>query len=260
MIDSHCHLADEAFAGDLEAVATRAREAGVSAALCILSADEPAELDRLRRVQEAWPAVRFASAVHPHRSGAYAGAASDAVAHTRSALDRAAAVAVGEIGLDYHYDFSPKPVQRDVFAAQMALAIERGLPVIIHTRDALDDTLAVVREAGADRVRAVIHCFTGTRAEARKILDAGLIVSLAGIVTFPKAGELRDVARYVPLDRLLSETDAPFLAPVPHRGERNEPAWVMHTLAELAAIRAQPAAELDDALARNFARFIGGAD
>ena len=253
MIDSHCHLADEVFVKDLDEIVDRAKAAGLTAAVCILSADEPEEIARVPRVSEAWPGVRFAAAVHPHRTGAYAGAIDDAVAQTRAAADTSRAVAIGEIGLDYHYDFSPKSVQREVFAAQVELAIDRGLPVIIHSRDALGDTLAVLREAGLDRVRCVIHCFSGSRAEARQILDAGFFISLAGILTFPKAGELREVGRYVPADRLLVETDAPFLAPVPHRGKRNEPAWVAETLAELAAVRGEATDTLSAAIDRNFA-------
>ena len=166
MIDSHCHLADETFVADLPAVAARAREAGVESAMCILSADEAAELARVETVRAAWPEVYFAAAIHPHRSGAYAGRAAEAAAVTAAAVDGARAVAVGEIGLDYHYDFSPKTVQRDVFAAQVNLAVERGLPVVIHTREATHDTIDVLRDAGRGKVRGVMHCFSGSLAEA----------------------------------------------------------------------------------------------
>src|SRR5689334_22776877 len=173
MIDSHCHLADEAFVGDLEAVIDRARAAGLASALCILAADDAAELERARGVAERWSGVRFAAAVHPHQSGAHAGHIDDVITLTRSALAGAGGVAVGEIGLDYHYDFAPRTVQREVFAAQVALAATEDRPVVIHTRDAFDDTLAVLREAGQDRARGVIHCFTGTKAEAKRVLDMG---------------------------------------------------------------------------------------
>src|SRR5262245_41227664 len=148
MIDSHCHLADEAFAPDLDAVVRRAQEAGVSSALCILSADEADELARARVVAAAWPAVRFAAAIHPHRAGAYAGRREQAAATARAAVDETGAVAVGEIGLDYHYNFSPREVQREVFEAQLGVALERHLPVVIHTREATDDTYGMLREAG----------------------------------------------------------------------------------------------------------------
>lgn len=258
MIDSHCHLADETFVADLRDVARRAVDAGVSTALCILSADEAEELDRIEAVREAWPAVVFAAAVHPHRSGAYAGRALEAAAVTREAVRRAGAVAIGEIGLDYHYDFSPRPVQRDVFAAEIALAVELDRPVVVHTREATDDTLAVLKEAGWGRVRGVMHCFSGTVSDARRSLDLGFYLSLSGILTFPKANELRDVARYAPADRLLVETDAPFLAPVPHRGKRNEPAWVGETAKMLASVRGEAVELLDTQLAANFQTFLHG--
>jgi TatD DNase family protein len=257
MIDSHCHLADEAFAADLEAVVARAQAAGVSAAMCILSADEDDEVARAATVRQAWPGAVFAAAVHPHRAGAYAGRAADAANAARTAVARTGAVAVGEIGLDYHYDFAPPDVQREVFAAQIALAVELGKPVVIHTREATDDTLAVLREAGGGRVRAVMHCFSGSIDDARRALELGFYISLAGILTFPKAGALREVAAFVPEDRLLIETDAPFLAPVPHRGKRNEPAWVAETLKQLATLRSKATEEIDARVTANFDAFVG---
>jgi TatD DNase family protein len=256
MIDSHCHLADEAFIADLDEVVARAQTAGVAGALCILSADEPDEVARATRVVQAWPAVRFAAAIHPHRSGAYAGQPAEAARQTREAVERSQAVAIGEIGLDYHYDFAPREVQREVFAVQVALAVGLDRPVVIHTREATDDTIGVLQEAGQDRVRGVMHCFSGTIDEARRALDLGFFISLAGILTFPKADALREVARFVPLDRVLIETDAPFLAPVPHRGRRNEPAWVAETLKTLAAVRTLPVEVLDAHVADNFARLV----
>jgi TatD DNase family protein len=257
MIDSHCHLADDAFKDDLDAVVARAQAAGLTSALCILSADEPDEVARAPLVKRAWPAVEFAAAVHPHRAKPYADRPADAAAATRAAADAARAVALGEIGLDYHYDFSPRDVQREVFAAQIALALELDKPVVIHTREAADDTLAVLREAGRGQIRAVMHCFTGSVDDARRALDLGCYISLAGILTFPKAGTLRDVAVFVPEDRVLVETDAPFLAPVPHRGQRNEPAWVTETLNVLATLRSQASAEMRARVTANFAAFIG---
>jgi TatD DNase family protein len=257
IVDSHCHLADEAFVADLELVAERAQAAGVERVLCILSADEDEELECARRVAALWPAVVFGAAIHPHRSGAYAGRAAYAAAVTERAVRAHHAVAVGEIGLDYHYDFSPKDVQREVFAAQVGVALALDKPVIIHTREATADTVAVLREAGAGRVRGVMHCFSGTADDARLALDLGFFISVAGILTFPKATTLRDVVKYVPRDRLLVETDAPFLAPVPHRGKRNEPAWVVQTLATLADLTSTPAAAMADHVAANFLAFTG---
>lgn len=256
IIDSHCHLADEAFAQDLPAVGKRAEQAGVAGALCILAADDSTEVARVPVVQQAWPAVRFAAAIHPHAAGRFAGRPADAASATRAAFARSGAVAIGEIGLDYHYDFAPKAAQHEVFAAQIALALELDVPVIIHTREAADDTYAILREAGQDRVRGVMHCFSGTAAEARAALDLGFYISLSGILTFPKAGELRETARLVPADRVLVETDAPFLAPVPHRGKRNEPAWVTHTVGVLASVHARPDTAMADTTSENFARLF----
>ena len=257
MIDSHCHLADEKFQGDLTAVVGRATEAGLTAALCILSADEPNEVDRASVVRQAWPAVHFSVGVHPHRAAPYEGRPGDAAAATKQALERTVAVAVGEIGLDYHYDFAPKDVQRAVFGAQVDLAVSLNRPVVIHTRLATPDTMAVLAEAGRGLARGVMHCFTGTMDEARLALDAGFFISLSGIVTFPRSAELREVARFVPADRILVETDAPFLAPVPHRGRRNEPAWVTLTAKAVADLRNVPVGELDSQVSANFEALFG---
>lgn len=257
MIDSHCHLADEAFVADLPQVVARAREAGVEAALCILAADDEAEIGRAASVKAAWPAVRFAASIHPHRAGAYAGRAHEAARITEASGRAVDAAVIGEIGLDYHYDFAPKDVQREVFAAQVALAVDLDRPVAIHTRMATDDTMAILREAGGGRARGVLHCFSGSLAEARQGLDLGFYISLSGILTFPKAGDLRDVARELPADRILVETDAPFLAPVPHRGRRNEPAWVRATLEALATVRQTSADAMARQVSGNFRAFIG---
>jgi TatD DNase family protein len=257
VIDSHCHLADEAFAADLPEVVARATDAGVEAALCILSADDEAEVARAATVRAAWPSVLFAAAVHPHRAAAYAGRPDEAAALARRAAGSAGAVAIGEIGLDYHYDFAPKPAQRDVFAAQVALAVDLDRPVVVHTRLATDDTTAILRDAGGGRARGVMHCFSGTMEEARRALDLGFYISLSGILTFPKAGSLRDVAKALPADRVLIETDAPFLAPVPHRGRRNEPAWVRATLEALAAARNTAPDAMARQVAANFRTLVG---
>ncbi len=167
-------------------------------------------------------------------------------------------VAIGEIGLDYHYDFSPKDVQRRVFRSQIALARETGLPVVIHTREADDDTMAIVKEEGAGRVRGVFHCFSGTATLAAQALDLGFMLSFSGIVTFPKAEDLRAVAASVPADRLLVETDCPYLAPMPMRGRRNEPALVVRTVARLAEVRGVGISDLEATVAANFTRLFGG--
>ena len=258
MIDTHCHLADDVYVADLHDVSVRARAAGVDGALCILSADEPAEIERVQTVSAAWPGIVFAAGIHPHRTGAFGRRPDAAMQVTRAAVAAAGAAAIGEIGLDYHYDHAPRDAQRETFAAQLAVARELALPVAIHTRAAFDDTLAVLREAGGG-LRAVIHCFSEGPDEARRALDLGYYLSISGIVTFPKAGGLREVAAFVPADRLLAETDAPFLAPVPLRGKRNEPAWVQHTAAAIAAARGMTPAAVGALVSENFQRFIGRA-
>jgi TatD DNase family protein len=255
MIDSHCHLADEAFEADLDAAIARAVEAGVAGALCILAAGDDAEAARARGVRAKWDAVQFATGVHPHAAGAYAGRAIDAAAMTKAHAAAFEARGVGEIGLDYHYDFAPRDVQREVFAAQLALARELDRPVIIHTREATDDTFAILQESGG--VRGVFHCFTGDTAMARRALDSGFYLSFAGIVSFPKAESLRDAARIVPEDRLLIETDSPYLAPVPYRGKRNEPAYVARVLDALAAARGETRVRLAEQTSHNFVSLFG---
>ncbi len=255
MIDSHCHLAGEEFAGDLDAVAARAHEAGVHTALCILESEEEAELAQADAVRGAWPSVRFATGIHPHHAGKFAGRVSEAVETVGQALNRTAACAVGEIGLDYHYDFSPRDVQQEIFRAQIRLARTRGLPIIIHTREATNDTFQILREEQAGG--GVFHCFTGDAAMAQEALALGFHLSFAGILTFPKAGDLREVARQTPLDRLLSETDAPYLAPVPHRGKRNEPAFVTRVVETLAELHGVSREAMTAQIATNFNRVFG---
>lgn len=260
MIDSHCHLAGEEFVADRDAVIARARAAGIERALVILAAEDEAEWTRGHEVAAAWPAVRFAVGVHPHQAHVFAADPAAAARAVAARLDASAlAVAVGEIGLDYHYDFSPRDVQQAVFRAQLALARERRLPVAIHTREAEPDTLQLIAEAqGQGPVRGVFHCFTGGPAVAERALATGFYLSFAGILTFPRAVELREALRMTPLDRLLVETDAPYLAPVPHRGARNEPAWVAETLAVAARERHLGAAELGAIVRANHDRLFAG--
>ena len=253
MIDSHCHLADDTFAADLEDVVRRARDAGLERALVILEAGNEKEAAQAVTVERLWPEVRFSIGVHPHQAHQFAddaersaGVVRDQFAATPSAR------AVGEIGLDYHYDYSPRDVQHAVFRAQIRVALELDRPVVIHTRDADEDTVAILREEGQGRLRGVLHCFTGTPALRDAGLALGFYVSLAGIVTFPKAADLRDTALAVPRDRLLTETDSPFLAPVPYRGKRNEPAYVARVVETLAEMHQAPAGDLARRTASNF--------
>jgi TatD DNase family protein len=253
MIDSHCHLADDAFATDANDVIDRARAAGLTQLLCILEGGNTLEEQRAAGLQGYWPELRFGVGVHPHIAGRFAGRVDEVVETVRDQVHRTpSARAVGEIGLDYHYDLSPRDVQREVFAAQVRLAGELQLPVVIHTREADDDTITVLQREGQGKIRGVMHCFTGDETMARRSLDLDFYLSFAGIVTFPKAASLRETARLVPADRLLVETDAPYLAPVPHRGKRNEPAWVVGVLRTLAGLRGTTSSALADQVVRNF--------
>ncbi len=243
--------------------------------LCILEAEETSEVARAEAIREAWPGARFAAGVHPHHAGRYAGEIEAALGTVRGALDASGACAVGEIGLDYHYDFSPqsntvqhrfspqsntvqhrsRAVQQEIFRAQIRLAHERDLPVIIHTREAAADTFRILREEGCRR--GVFHCFTGDEAMAREALELGFHLSFAGILTFPKAAALREVARQTPLDRVLSETDAPYLAPVPHRGKRNEPAFVTRVVETLADLHGGTREAMAGRIRENFRALFG---
>jgi len=253
MIDSHGHLADEAFAEDIDAVLQRAREAGVRGVLCVVDVSDPAEAVRADAVARRWDAVRTTAGVHPHRSVPFAGRASAAVdlVEARIASDPRVR-AIGVVGLDYHYDFAPRDVQRSVFSAQVALARDRGYPLVIHTRQADDDTIAILEQEGAGRVRGVFHCFSGDSGLARRALRLGFHLSFSGILTFPRSAAVRDAAAIVPLDRLLVETDCPYLAPVPHRGRRNEPAWVVETLQSLANIHGMDPGHMAAATSENY--------
>ena len=255
MIDSHCHIAGNEFVGDLATVVARARGAGLSGAMVILAADDEPELRQAATVSAAWPAVRFCIGVHPHAAGKYVADPAEAARQVDAAIAAQPHTrGLGEIGLDYHYDFSPRDVQQEVFRHQIRLAAERRLPIVIHTREAEEDTFRILDDEDAGRVGGVFHCFTGDRVMARRVLDCGFHISLAGIVSFPKALELKEVAKMVPLDRLLIETDSPYLAPVPHRGKRNEPANVVRVAQVVGELRGLGADEIAAATQQNFIR------
>lgn len=231
--DSHAHLDFADFDGEVDAVLRRARDAGVAGVIAVGSGrgleSRAAAVALAGRHADIWATV----GIHPHDADL---ADDAAVAELRGLAARPRVVAIGEIGLDYHYDRSPRPRQREAFAAQLRLARELRLPVVIHTREADDDTLAILRGEGVPW-GGVLHCFSGDERLARAGLDLGLCISFSGILTFPKADRLRAVARdVVPLDRTLVETDSPYLAPVPFRGRRCEPAYVVQTARKLAEI------------------------
>ena len=260
MIDSHCHLADEQFTGDLDAVVARARSAGVGGALCILDASNEEEARRADDVAQAWPDIAFAIGVHPHQAGAVGDltGVTDGVESCVGAAvkARARACAIGEIGLDYHYDFAPRQVQIEVFRRQIALARALGRPIVVHTREADEDTLDAIRAEGRGDVRGVFHCFTGDAPFARRALDLGFHVSFSGIVTFRNAAAIREAARIVPADRLLVETDSPYLSPVPYRGRRNEPARVSQVIDTLAEVRGVDRADIIEVTRQSYGRLF----
>ncbi len=227
-IDSHCHLAHERVAGD-EAVA-EASAAGVVGLVTV--GCDVADSSAHREVARAHRSVVATAGVHPHE----ARHGTDGLVEL---LDSGDFVAVGECGLDYHYEHSPREIQRRVFATQIALAHERDLPLVIHSRSAWDDTFDVLDAEGMPE-RTVFHCFTGGPDEARAALDRGAHLSFSGIVTFPSAPEVREAAALCPLDRLLVETDSPYLAPVPHRGRTNRPALVAVVGAAVSEVRGDP--------------------
>lgn len=250
-VDSHVHLADPAFDDDREAVIERARLTGARALLCI--GESIAAAERAAAVARAHPGfVFFTAGVHPHDAQHFD--ADRDIRAIRVAVERGA-VAIGECGLDYHYDHSPRPRQLEAFEAQLGVARETGRPVVVHTRQALDDTRAVVERAGKDGIDGVLHCFTGPRELAETALDAGWYISFSGVVTFRKWAD-DALVRLVPADRLLVESDAPYLAPVPHRGKRNEPAWVSLTLARVAEARGLTADALGAQVVANTKRLF----
>ncbi|MEO8578336.1 MAG: TatD family hydrolase [Gemmatimonadales bacterium] len=256
-IDSHAHLADPAFDGDRGAVIERARQAGADAVVCIGSGSGAGDVlgaaSASRDVARANPDfVWFTAGVHPHDAIGF-----DAPRDVESLRSCVAdgAVAIGECGLDYHYDNSPRVEQRRAFAEQLRLARETGLPVVVHTRDAEADTGAMIAEAAQAGVKGVLHCYTGSHELAQRAIEGGWYVSFSGIVTFKKWTD-DDLVRLVPEDSILAESDSPYLAPVPYRGKRNEPAWVSHTVAKLADARGVNPSEMAKTVARNARRFF----
>jgi TatD DNase family protein len=231
----------------------RARAAPLEGVLCIVDASDREECERASRVLPLWDGLRTTSGIHPHRAGPFAGRPAAAAELADSRIRAEALVrAVGEVGLDYHYDFAPRDVQRAVFAHQIRLACDRDLPLVIHTREADHDTVDLLTREGRGKARGVFHCFSGDVRLAGRALELGFYISFSGIVTFPKAGPVRDAAAVVPLDRILVETDAPYLAPVPHRGQRNEPCRVADIVRSLAGIRVIGLEALAAACASNY--------
>ena len=271
LVDSHCHLDDPAFDADRDAVIERARAAGLRYLLTIGGAAGPDQLGSALEIAERHEWVYAAAGIHPHEA---AKARDSPFEELRRVARRPKFVAIGEIGLDYYYDHSPRDVQQQVLVRQLELARDLELPVIIHCRDAWPDLLAIIRahraaspasgatpdggrdSGGEENGRGILHCFTGTREDARELMGLGFMVSFAGNLTFRKAEGLRAAARDIPLDCLLTETDSPYLAPVLHRGQRNEPAYVREVTGELARLHDLGEEEMGAQAVRNFARFF----
>ena len=260
LIDSHAHIDDERFAEDREEMLERARAAGVTALLAIGTGPGAHKLDAAMPYAEAHEWIYTTVGIHPHE-------AKDVTQGHLDELARLArhpkVIAWGEIGLDYFYEHSPRDVQKEVFTRQMELAEAAKLPLVIHCRpseasdDAWQDCLSLMREHWAPKgLGGILHCFTGNWPQAKSALDMGFMISFAGNVTFPKAQQIRDTALEVPLDRMLIETDSPYLAPVPHRGKRNEPAFVKETARKLGELRGLAVEQVGEKTTRNFYDFF----
>jgi TatD DNase family protein len=254
LVDSHAHIDFPQFAEDREAMLERARAAGVTTLLAIGSGPGPEKMDCALPYADQYEWIYATVGVHPHEAKQVG---PEHLQELARLAKHPKVIAWGEIGLDYFYDHSPRDVQERVFREQMTLAEEAKLPIIIHCRDAWPDCLRLIEEAWSPTgLGGILHCFTGTLDEARRGLDAGFMISFAGNSTYPKTQDIRDVARDIPMDRMLIETDAPFLAPQPYRGKRNEPAYVAEVARTLASVRNLSPEEVAESTAANFRRFF----
>jgi len=254
MIDSHAHLDMEDFDLDRDLVFERAREAGVGTILSLAMIDEKRSYERAFALVEARPELYTAIGCHPHDAKIFDDWGGES--RLEALARRPRLLAIGEIGLDYHYNSSPPETQREVFRRQIRSARALGLPVIVHHRDASSDLGTILEQEGVREVGGILHSFPADRETAERCLDEGLLISFSGILTFKSASALRDVARRIPLDRLLVETDCPYLAPVPHRGKRNEPAFVRDTARMLAELQGVSVEAIERATDENFRRLF----
>jgi TatD DNase family protein len=252
-IDSHCHLDNAQFDPDRDEVIQRALDAGVEGMVAIGTGDGPPDLEAGIRLADRYPSFYCTVGIHPHDA---AKASADAFKNLEQLLKHRKVIAIGEIGLDYHYDHSPREVQHAVFIEQMRIARDAAKPIVIHTREAWDDTLSLLAEHWPAHLGGIMHCFSGSAAEAARSLDLGFYLSFGGIVTFPKSLDIQEAARRAPADRILIETDAPYLAPVPKRGKRNEPAFVVETARKLADLRGESFESIAALTTANFRRLF----
>ena len=254
LVDSHCHLDNEQFNSDRDAVIGRAIDAGVNCMLAIGTGDGPPDLECAIRLADRHVALYATVGIHPHDASKADNGTYQTLAEL---LKHPKVLALGEIGLDYHYDFSPRQTQRDIFIEQMRIAADARKPIVIHTREAWEDTLALLEKHWSPtRLPGIMHCFSGGPADAGRCLALGFYLSFGGIVTFPKALEVQEAAHSAPIERILVETDAPYLAPVPKRGKRNEPAFVVETARKLAALRGETLETISAATTQNFERLL----
>lgn len=251
LVDTHAHLGDPKFAGDLDQMVSRAEASGVRAIIAV-----GCDLDSSRlslALAERFPGVYAALGVHPHEAGQ---APLTWFREIRTMAANPRVVALGEMGLDYFYDFSPRPVQDEVFRLQLRMARDLGLPVLVHSRESHEDVVSILEREKAQEIGGIMHCFSGDRALAQRCVEAGMLLGCGGTLTFAKAGTLRDVLRSLPCESLVLETDCPYLAPEPKRGRRNEPAFVAYVAAKLAEIRSQKVEEVATATSSNVLRLM----
>jgi TatD DNase family protein len=248
LVDSHCHLNFPEFSEDLDTVLAAARDQGVGMMLTINT--KLSEAKDVQAIADRYPFVFCTIGVHPHDASDYAG--NSLLDQLKTLANHPKVVGLGETGLDYYYNNSPRDAQILYFSDHIRASLELDLPLVIHTRDADEDTITCLRDVGKSQARGVFHCFSGSAALAAQALELGFYISFSGILTFKNAESLRQIAKTVPLDRVLVETDSPFLAPIPHRGRRNEPAFTRYTATLLAELKGISYAEIEEATTANF--------
>ena len=248
LIDSHAHIQGKEYVGETAPVIQRADEAGVEKIVVVGGAGDMSSNTAAVALAESWPNLYATVGMHPHDAK---DVGEDKLQELKKLTAHTKVIAVGETGLDYYYNHSPREVQRRVFALFICLAVETGLPLEVHERDAARESVELLRNEGAGKIRGVIHCFTGDYEAARKYLDLGFYLSFTGIITFKNAAPLREVVRRVPLERMFVETDSPYLTPVPHRGRRNEPAYVRLVAEMVASVKGITLEEVAHTTTRN---------